>query len=229
MTTTYLLNNLSLPGRADDVDHMVVGPNGIFALETKNHRGRIFWREGQWYQAKVSRKGHPQPEEPIRDPSQQIKRNVDYLRSCINHTDPALSQPHTTMDRRRSGVHPSYSDAGSATAHPGYLAIPCVSCAGTASAYPGARTRAIPTPKAMSGASSACLRICERPAQLGLAERLSLSETPRLARLPVWRAPVKEIIVAGGHLLPVETLHRALQGESTDLFYPQHGVTQTVQ
>jgi hypothetical protein len=88
----FLLNNLSLPGRADDVDHMVVGPNGIFALETKNHRGRIFWREGQWYQAKVSRQGHPQPEEPIRDPSQQIKRNVDYLRSCINHTDPALSR-----------------------------------------------------------------------------------------------------------------------------------------
>jgi hypothetical protein len=88
----YLLNNLSLPGRADDVDHMVVGPNGIFALETKNHRGRIFWREGEWYQAKVSRKGRPQPEEPIRDPSQQLKQNVDYLRSCINHTDPALSQ-----------------------------------------------------------------------------------------------------------------------------------------
>jgi hypothetical protein len=88
----YLLNNLRLPGRADDVDHMVVGPNGIFALETKNHRGRILWREGQWYQAKVSRKGRPQPEEPIRDPSQQLKRNVDYLRGCINRTDPALSR-----------------------------------------------------------------------------------------------------------------------------------------
>ena len=88
----YLLNNLKLPGRADDVDHMVIGPNGIFALETKNHRGHIFWREGQWYQAKISRQGRPQPEEPIRDPSQQLKRNVDYLRSCINRTDPLLSR-----------------------------------------------------------------------------------------------------------------------------------------
>jgi hypothetical protein len=88
----YLLNNLKLPERADDVDHMVVGPNGIFALETKNHRGRIYCREGQWYQAKVSRKGHPQPEEPIRDPTQQLKRNVDHLRSCINNTDPELSR-----------------------------------------------------------------------------------------------------------------------------------------
>jgi hypothetical protein len=70
----------------------LIGPNGIFALETKNHRGRIFWREGQWYQEKVSRQGRLQPEDPIRDPSQQLKRNVDYLRSCINRTDPGLSR-----------------------------------------------------------------------------------------------------------------------------------------
>ena len=88
----YLLNNLKLPGRADDVDHMVIGPNGIFALETKNHRGHIFWREGQWYQEKISRRGRLQPEDPIRDPSQQLKRNVDYLRSCINRTNPGLSR-----------------------------------------------------------------------------------------------------------------------------------------
>jgi hypothetical protein len=87
----YLLNNLKLPGRADDLDHILVGPNGIFALETKNHRGRIYWRDGEWYQSKMSRQGHPQPETPIRDPSQQLKRNVDYLRSCINQTDPVLS------------------------------------------------------------------------------------------------------------------------------------------
>ena len=88
----YLLNNLQLPGRADDVDHMVIGPNGIFALEVKNHRGRIFWREGQWYQEKISRRGRLQPEGSIRDPSQQLKRNVDYLRSCINRTNPGLSR-----------------------------------------------------------------------------------------------------------------------------------------
>jgi hypothetical protein len=88
----YLINNLKLPGRADDVDHLVVGLNGIFAVETKNHRGRIFWRDGQWYQAKVSRSGRPQPEEPLRDPTRQLKRNVSHLRSCINQTDPALSR-----------------------------------------------------------------------------------------------------------------------------------------
>ncbi len=88
----YLINNLKLPGRADDVDHLVVGPNGVFALETKHHRGRIFCQNGQWYQSKISRSGRPQPDEPIRDPVQQLKRNVDYLRSCINATDRALSR-----------------------------------------------------------------------------------------------------------------------------------------
>jgi hypothetical protein len=88
----YLINNLELPGRADDIDHLMVGPNGVFALETKNHRGRIFWQDGQWYQAKISRSGRPQPAEPIRDPARQLKRNVDYLRGCINATDPELSR-----------------------------------------------------------------------------------------------------------------------------------------
>jgi hypothetical protein len=88
----YLINNLKLPGRADDVDHIVIGPNGIFALETKHHRGRIFCHNGQWYQSKMSRGGHLQPDEPIRDPVQQLKRNIDYLRTCINHTDRALSK-----------------------------------------------------------------------------------------------------------------------------------------
>jgi hypothetical protein len=88
----YLLNNLKLPDRADDIDHIVVGPNGLFALETKHHRGRIFWQDGQWYQSKVSRSGYRQPETPIRDPARQLKRNIDYLRSCINSTDRALAR-----------------------------------------------------------------------------------------------------------------------------------------
>ena len=88
----YLINNLKLPGRADDVDHIIVGPNGVFALETKNHRGRIFYEDGQWFQSKTSRGGRPQPKETIRDPTRQLKRNVDYLRACISETDPALSR-----------------------------------------------------------------------------------------------------------------------------------------
>lgn len=88
----YLVNNLGLPGRQDDVDHLVIGPNGVFALETKNYSGRIYCRNGQWYQAKTSRGGVAQPEKAVRDPTRQLKRNVDYLRVCIKRTDPELSR-----------------------------------------------------------------------------------------------------------------------------------------
>jgi len=40
----------------------------------------------------VSRRGHLQPEATFRDPTQQLKRNVDYLRTCINYTDRKLSR-----------------------------------------------------------------------------------------------------------------------------------------
>ncbi len=88
----YLVNNLGLPGRGDDVDHLVVGPNGVFALETKHYSGRIYCRNGQWYQLKTSRGGQAQPEKAVRDPARQLKRNVDYLRACIKRTDPELSR-----------------------------------------------------------------------------------------------------------------------------------------
>jgi hypothetical protein len=40
-----LFNNVKLKGMGDgDIDHIVIGPTGIFAMETKNWRGRIsFW------------------------------------------------------------------------------------------------------------------------------------------------------------------------------------------
>lgn len=88
----YLINSLKLPERADDIDHIVVGPTGILAIEAKNHRGRIFRQNGQWVQSKISHSGRLQPDSALRDPTQQLKRNIDYLRSCINQTDPALAR-----------------------------------------------------------------------------------------------------------------------------------------
>jgi hypothetical protein len=90
--TYYVIVGLKLPGKLADIDHLVVGPNGVFAFETKNHRGRITIHRGKWVQVKVSRRGHMQPEETMADPVRQLKRNVDYLRSCINATDRALAR-----------------------------------------------------------------------------------------------------------------------------------------
>jgi hypothetical protein len=148
----YLINNLKLPGRADDVDHLLVGPNGIFALETKHHRGRIFCHNGQWYQSKMSRGGHLQPDEPIRDPVQQLKRNVDYLRTCINHTDRTLS--------KRTGL---WIEGAVVFTHPSISPRPCpfpCSRSGSCRLTSPATCPAAPTPRARSARSSACWDTC---------------------------------------------------------------------
>jgi len=36
-----LINGVQLPGMRGDIDHVLVGPPGVFALETKHHRGQI--------------------------------------------------------------------------------------------------------------------------------------------------------------------------------------------
>lgn len=44
-----LLNDLTLPNGYGNVDHLVIGPNGIFLIETKNSSGYIkCWRD-TWY------------------------------------------------------------------------------------------------------------------------------------------------------------------------------------
>ena len=41
----FVLNDRSVPGRKDNIDHIVVGPTGIFVIESKSYTGRL-WRRG---------------------------------------------------------------------------------------------------------------------------------------------------------------------------------------
>ena len=46
----YVINNLVLeitPGKTSQVDHVVINPNGVFVIETKNYSGRIYGNESQ--------------------------------------------------------------------------------------------------------------------------------------------------------------------------------------
>jgi hypothetical protein len=87
-----LINNLPLPGLDADVDHILVGPNGVFVIETKHHRGIISSRNGRWYQAKVSHSGWLQPEEEFKSPTRQVRRNVNRLRRYLDRSAGALCQ-----------------------------------------------------------------------------------------------------------------------------------------
>ena len=71
-----LLNDLYLRGGGGDIDHVVLGPNGIFVLETKNWNGNISCNGDFWQRSgKKNFKGSP---------SQQVKRNVATIKRIID-------------------------------------------------------------------------------------------------------------------------------------------------
>ena len=41
----HVFNDVKFPGRKANIDHIVVGPSGIFVLDTKNWRGTVAWAE----------------------------------------------------------------------------------------------------------------------------------------------------------------------------------------
>jgi len=78
----FLINNVvyvNERGHKENIDHIVLGPNGIFALETKDYSGRITCRKGYW--------GVPYPYG--RSPSSQAKGNAAWVKNAIN--DPRVT------------------------------------------------------------------------------------------------------------------------------------------
>ncbi|HXG53137.1 MAG TPA: nuclease-related domain-containing protein [candidate division Zixibacteria bacterium] len=68
-----LLNDLVLPDGRGNIDHVVVGPNGVFAVETKNYSKHIRCEKDFWFLA----------HKPIRSLSRQAKRAAIAVRSSI--------------------------------------------------------------------------------------------------------------------------------------------------
>jgi hypothetical protein len=71
-----LLNDLYLQGGGGDIDHVVLSPNGIFVLETKNWNGSITCNGDLWQRSgKQNFKGSP---------SRQVKRNTATIKYIID-------------------------------------------------------------------------------------------------------------------------------------------------
>ena len=71
-----LINDLYLHNGGGDMDHVVLAPNGIFVLETKNWSGDICCDGDEWHRAgKRSFKGSP---------SLQVKRNTAKIKHIID-------------------------------------------------------------------------------------------------------------------------------------------------
>lgn len=77
-----VLNGIVVPPNRGDTDHIVVGPNGLFVIETKNYAGIIHCEGDAWTREKIGRAGTPYQLE-IGSPSNQVKRNAKVLKDFI--------------------------------------------------------------------------------------------------------------------------------------------------
>jgi hypothetical protein len=78
-----ILSDVRLPNMKGNIDHIVIGENGIFVIETKHHKGDIKYENGVWMQEKISFKGKSY----LRDfgnPVRQVNKNAVKLREFIS-------------------------------------------------------------------------------------------------------------------------------------------------
>ena len=45
----FIFNDVNFPGSYGNLDHVIIGPNGIFVIETKNYKGFYIVNDKDWY------------------------------------------------------------------------------------------------------------------------------------------------------------------------------------
>jgi hypothetical protein len=75
----YILNDVSLPGIYSNIDHVVVGPTGIFAIETKNFTGSYTVDGDDW----LYESGH-NTKESYENPGEEVKADLSALTNFIS-------------------------------------------------------------------------------------------------------------------------------------------------
>ena len=77
-----LINDVYIHDGYGNIDHIVLGPNGVFVIETKNYAGRIMCDGDEWssqHTGKFNRLIHYD----IGSPSRQVKRNAVRVKRVI--------------------------------------------------------------------------------------------------------------------------------------------------
>lgn len=77
----HIFNDVHLPGAQGNIDHVVVGPTGVYVIETKSYSGNYIVRGDRWFLDDDLRK------EEIRSPSIQAKRNAATLKEFLESED----------------------------------------------------------------------------------------------------------------------------------------------
>jgi len=77
-----VINDLVLKGRSGNIDHIVLGPNGVFAVETKSLRGEIGCIGDEW----TRRAQGSSSAINLDSPSLQVKRNAAAIGQLLHST-----------------------------------------------------------------------------------------------------------------------------------------------
>lgn len=86
-TKAIVLNNKDFVDEPQEFDHIVIGPQGVFNIETKNYTGKIIIdRDGNWIREQSD--GRKVGE---RNPLQQSRRHEAVLRSIVGDDVPIIS------------------------------------------------------------------------------------------------------------------------------------------
>jgi len=75
-----IFNDVKFPGSYGNLDHIVIGPNGIFVIETKNYDGHFIVKEDGWYYQKGD-----YITESKSQPGTQVMRNVISLKKFLEN------------------------------------------------------------------------------------------------------------------------------------------------
>jgi len=75
LSRSIIFNDVTLPKGMGNIDHVVVGENGLFAIETKNFTGNYMVRGNQWYYKKGRKSIKAKS-----NPGAQVLRNSILLR-----------------------------------------------------------------------------------------------------------------------------------------------------
>ncbi|EKF86565.1 nuclease-related domain-containing protein [Methanobacterium formicicum] len=78
----FVFNDVKLPGKGGNIDHIVIGPTGIYVIETKNYTGKYRIKGNQWFYYK---NGHPT--EIKKNPGTQVRKNTQDLINFLNQKD----------------------------------------------------------------------------------------------------------------------------------------------
>lgn len=82
----FVFNDVKLPGNGGNIDHIVVGPTGIYVIETKNYSGKYRIKGNQWLYYK---NGHPT--EIKNNAGTQVRKNTKDLIKFLNEKDISTS------------------------------------------------------------------------------------------------------------------------------------------